>query len=148
MPEKPYLWEFHLVDPIRLASTSSVAQSTVRVITGLVQVTDDEWEGLSPHNASRLINPRIVALTHYKTRIAQFTQRAAKDAKGGMTCYYCSRCGRRFVTNEQCKRCGITFAINTRVEVLTQHAPIIPHKVVVYATDMARHQFAIAPPRT
>jgi hypothetical protein len=149
MPEKPYLWEFRLVDPNRLASTGSVEESTVLVITGLVNGKWAEWGRLTTARAaSQLTNRNIVKLTHRKTHAAQFQRDAAKDGDGGATYTYCARCGRRFQTNDECKRCGITFHVTSETEYLvTNKMPIIPAKVVAYETQRAKHKFVIPPPR-
>jgi hypothetical protein len=144
MKQPSYAVEFRLMDPLKLASTGSVEQSTAVLITGLVRGKLDDIEGLSARDASRLFNRNLARLTRFKKHRKQILEIAEGCC---YTFYYCSRCGRRFRSNHECQKCGIPFTLASQMESVVGGMPGIPAKVVAYATQQLKHKFATTPPR-
>ncbi len=146
MPAPAYAAQFMLVDPTKLAETHSVEQSVVMTVTGLVQGSIFDLNGLTARAGSQLMNQRLSQLTRYKTHAAAVMK--AATAVGGLTMIlrYCSQCGRRFKTNVACEHCGIAFVVSSEVEFLPGRLPDIPPKIVAYAKQHG-HTFTHEPPR-
>ena len=139
-----YAVQFRLVDPAKMAETHSVDESVVMTITGLVQGNSSNLDSLNARDGSRLINRNLARLTRFKGPAAEIIK-AANEGSGTLICTYCSRCGRKFKTNDQCQRCGISFRLS-EMDSLVARTPGIPAKVVTYAKTQ-RHAFVYEPPQ-
>jgi hypothetical protein len=144
MPGLTYAAQFLLVDPAKLAATGNVGQSVAMRITGLVQGSSFDLDSLNAREGSRLINRNLSRLTHFKTNAAAIMKTATEA--GTMILYYCSRCGRKFKTNDRCQTCNISFSLSSVMEGVVGNFPGVPAKVVTYAKQHG-HTFTHEPPR-
>jgi hypothetical protein len=144
MPGQTYAVRFTLVDPTKLATTSSIEPSIVMTIGGLVQGHSSNLDSLNVRDGSRLLNRNIARLSHRKGDRATY-EKTATEA-GTMILYYCSRCGRKFKTNDRCQKCNIGFTLSSIVEGVVGSFPGIPARVVAYAKQHG-HAFTHEPPR-
>lgn len=142
-----YAVRFNLVDPTRLVRTGSVEQSTVMTVTGLVQGKSSDLDHLNPTEGSRLINRNLARMAHLAAPSGAIIAAANELGAGTVVCHYCSRCGRKFRTNDLCQRCNISFRLGESELGLTAgRAPGIPARVVAYARAQG-HVFVYEPPR-
>lgn len=140
-----YALRFVLVDPVRLAATGAIAQSTVLTLSGLVEGQREGLDPLDAQDQSRAVNRNLISLAHTKQDRAEIERTAPES--GVLLCYYCSRCGRKFNMVGACMRCQIPFRITADIEVrLFGDFPSLPWKVVLYAKHR-RHQFVHQPAR-
>lgn len=137
--------DFLLVDPAKLAQTSSRELAIVMKITAVIQGGSLDTAGLNAREGSRLTNHNLVRMSHLDGD-RESLRRAATES--GWSLYsYCSRCGRKFRTNRGCQTCGIAFQFRAdSMESVVGDFPGIPAKVVAYAKAHG-HVFVKEPPR-
>lgn len=144
MPSNTHAVRFVLVDPVKLAATHHIETSIAMTVTALVQGNSSDTDSLTERDGSRLINRNIARMTHFKTHAATIEKAATEPGTG--IHYFCSRCGRKFRTNDQCRSCGIGFRLESEMGGVVGSFPGIPARVVAYAKQNG-HVFTTEPPR-